>query len=414
VIRKTDVIIIGAGQAGLATSRCLTDLGIDHVVFERGEIAQRWRTERRKNLHLLTPNWMTRLPSWSYVGADPDGFMHKDDVVQLLSDYSDDFAAPVQCNTEVRSVSLSENGYRVITDTAFWMAKSVVIATGACDKPLVPEFARYIHPLIRQVTPDRLDDISEISHSGILVVGASATGIQLADELLRGGCDVTLAAGSHVRTPRRYRGRDIMYWLDQSGVLSELRDSQASLKSVLHHPSFQLVGSALNRDLDLGSISRRGAKIVGRVTSMSGRRVFVSNTLSASIDAADARQKRLLSRIDHYIESHGIDVPVEPVIAPIKIRSDESLINLAERGIKTIIWATGYKREYLWLNVPVKTAKGEIDQAGGVTSAPGLFTMGLPFMRRRNSTFIDGVGADAHEITKFIAAHLGLRSTRAA
>lgn len=414
MIRKTDVIIIGAGQAGLATSRCLVDLGIDHVVFERGEIAQRWRTERRKNLHLLTPNWMTRLPSWSYSGTDSDGFMHKDDVVQFLSDYSDDFAAPVQCNTEVRSVSLSENGYRVITDTAFWMAKSVVIATGACDKPLVPEYARYIHPSIRQVTPDRLDDISEISHSGILVVGASATGIQLADELLRVGCDVTLAAGSHVRTPRRYRGRDIMYWLDQSGVLSELRDSQASLKSVLHHPSFQLVGGTLNRDLDLGSISRRGANIVGRVTSTSGRRVFVSNTLSASIDAADARQKRLLSRIDHYIESQGIDVPVEPVIAPIKIRSDESLINLAERGIKTIIWATGYKREYAWLNVPVKTAKGEIDQAGGVTSAPGLFTMGLPFMRRRNSTFIDGVGADAHEISQFIAAHLGLRSTRAA
>ena len=414
MIRKTDVIIIGAGQAGLATSRCLVDLGIDHVVFERGEIAQRWRTERRKNLHLLTPNWMTRLPSWSYSGTDSDGFMHKDDVVQFLSDYSDDFAAPVQCNTEVRSVSLSENGYRVITDTAFWMAKSVVIATGACDKPLVPEYARYIHPSIRQVTPDRLDDISEISHSGILVVGASATGIQLADELLRVGCDVTLAAGSHVRTPRRYRGRDIMYWLDQSGVLSELRDSQASLKSVLHHPSFQLVGGTLNRDLDLGSISRRGANIVGRVTSASGRRVFVSNKLSASIDAADARQKRLLSRIDHYIESQGIDVPVEPVIAPIKIRSDESLINLAERGIKTIIWATGYKREYAWLNVPVKTAKGEIDQAGGVTSAPGLFTMGLPFMRRRNSTFIDGVGADAHEISQFIAAHLGLRSTRAA
>ncbi|SFC22970.1 flavin-containing monooxygenase [Tropicimonas isoalkanivorans] len=224
MIRKTDVLIIGAGQAGLAMSRCLADRGIDHVLLERGAVGQRWRAERWASLHLLTPNWMTRLPGWHYEGADPEGFMHKDHVVGMLNRYARSFAAPVEEFAAVESVRRSGRGFLVETQTGCWAARAVVIATGACDRPAVPHFSQTVAPGISQVTTADYVHADQLAPGGVLVVGASATGVQLAEEIHRSGRPVTLAAGAHVRLPRQYRGRDILEWLDRCGVLAEARD----------------------------------------------------------------------------------------------------------------------------------------------------------------------------------------------
>jgi putative flavoprotein involved in K+ transport len=410
----TDTIIIGAGQAGLATSRCLSDLDIDHVVFERGAVGERWRSERWSSLHLLTPNWMSRLPGFSYAGPDPNGFMHKDAVARYLSDYKDSFSAPVLTNTHVVSVTQESGGYQIVTNNATWRARSVVIATGACDKAKVPGFAGQIRAEIAQITPTSYKSPDQIEPGGVLVVGASATGVQLAEELLAAGRDVTVAVGSHIRVPRSYRGQDVMYWMDRSGILAKPRTPGADPEAAARHPSLQLVGGRNARNIDLNSLRQQGANIVGRATDADGSCIRFEPSLCGVVAAAEIRQQRLLQRIDTHIEVNNIRAPQGEAPDLVQVEDGPSRIDLADRGISTILWATGYYREYPWLNVPVLTASGEIQQIGGVTPYAGLFTMGLPFMRRRNSTYIDGVGLDAWVLSQRISRHLGNSKSRAA
>src|SRR6478735_5833897 len=215
----TEVVIIGAGQAGLAVSKGLTDAGVEHVVLERGRTAERWRSQRWDTLRLLTPNWMSRLPGWSYRGNDPAGFMPAGEVADYLGAYADSFDAPVVHDAAVRSVRLRAGRYQVVSDAGCFSSASVVIATGYCDLPAVPEIAASVHPSIRQLTPDRYHSTYDVPDGRVLIVGASATGVQLADELAGAGRDVVVAVGRHTRMPRRYRGFDIMWWLDAMGVL---------------------------------------------------------------------------------------------------------------------------------------------------------------------------------------------------
>ncbi|SNS60342.1 flavin-containing monooxygenase [Tropicimonas sediminicola] len=415
MIRKTDVLIIGAGQAGLAMSHCLTGRGIDHVVLDRGAVGQRWRAERWASLHLLTPNWMTRLPGWRYEGADPDGYMHKDEVVGMLNRYARSFAAPVEEFTDVEGICRTADGFCVVTRTDLWTARSVVVATGACDRPAVPGFADEVARDIEQVTTATYVHPGQLDKGGVLVVGASATGVQLAEEIHLSGRPVTLAAGGHVRLPRRYRGRDILDWLDRSDVLAERRDPSVADARALSQPSLQLVGSSPPRDIDLMSLSRLGVTVIGRVESIGGNIVHLADNLPADILAAEARRERTLSRIDAFIHSSGDAAPEREAHAPLTMPVSAGLrgLDLRSAGIRTIVWATGFRRSYPWLQLPVFDAAGEILQTGGITPCPGLYTLGLPFMRRRNSTFIDGVGQDAIEIAVEIARHLE-RTSRAA
>ncbi|PRY26399.1 putative flavoprotein involved in K+ transport [Aliiruegeria haliotis] len=408
--RKTDVLIIGAGQAGLAMSHCLTGQGIEHVVLDRGAVGQRWRAERWASLHLLTPNWMTRLPGWQYRGPDPEGFMHKDEVVGMLNRYSRSFAAPIREFSAVESLCRTTDGFRVTTQAETWIARSVVVATGACDRPAVPAFAGGVARDITQVTPGDYVHPGQLEQGGVLVVGASATGIQLAEEIHLSGRPVTLAAGAHARLPRRYRGRDVLDWLDRCGVLSEARNPSVPNHRALTQPSLQLIGSTPARDLDLMTLARLGITITGRVDGIGGNTVRISDSLPADMLAAEDRRIRTLARIDDHIHSTGATAPVSADAAPLTMPVSASLraIDLRAAGIRTILWATGYRRSYPWLQLPVFDPSGEILQSGGITPCPGLYTLGLPFMRRRNSTFIDGVGQDAIEITTEIARHLDI------
>jgi putative flavoprotein involved in K+ transport len=404
---RVDTIVIGAGQAGLAMSRCLLDRGLEHVVLERGKVAERWRSERWDSLRLLTPNWQSRLPGYRYTGDAPDSYMTMPEVVDYLGGYARSFRAPVEEGTTVSTLERSASGYRVATDRADWEARNVVIARGYCDVPFVPALATALPPDITQVVPTRYRNPGELPAGGVLVVGASASGLQLADEIHASGRPVTLAVGRHTRLPRRYRGRDILWWLDAMGVFDETSDDVFDPEISRRQPSLQLVGSPDHTTLDLPRLEQQGVRLVGRALSASSASLFFADDLVAHTAAADVRLARLLARIDAFAVTAGLASqvgPPEPFSPFVWPAPSPRAIDLRAEGIRTVVWATGFRRHYPWLKLPVVDERGELRQTGGVTPAPGLYALGLGFQRRRKSTLIDGVGDDARELADHIAA----------
>jgi putative flavoprotein involved in K+ transport len=415
-MKRTDTIIIGGGQAGLAMSHSLAGPGVDHVILERGRVGERWRSERWDSLHLLTPRWQSRLPGWSYQGPDAEGFMTRLEVINYLDEYARSFSAPVHDGVTVESVERDHAGFRVHTDAGVWRAPNVVIATGYCDRPNIPASAKELSRDIAQVAPTHYRNPGQLRDAGVLVVGASATGIQLASEIARSGRQVTLAVGRHTRLPRDYRGADIMRWLDAMGVLSETSDQVRDLAASRRQPSLQLIGSDDHRSLDLNVLQRQGVRIVGRMNGASNNHVYLANDLGATTVRAEMKMNELLDRMDRFIAGMELEkeFPVEERPLPVHLPESPRVMDLQAEGIGTVLWATGYHRQYNWLRVPVFDARGEINHDGGVTAAPGLYAMGLNFMRRRNSSFLDGVGADARELAAHIVDSVSRRRAAAA
>jgi putative flavoprotein involved in K+ transport len=403
-MRTTETIIIGAGQAGLAMSRCLTDEGADHVVLERGRLAERWRSERWDSLRLLTPNWAARLPGWQYQGDDPDGYMTAGQVVRYFESYAGSFDAPVHEGTTVLSLRRDGDGFSLTTDQGTWHAAQVVIATGWCDRPHVPRAAMGLSSSIAQLTPSTYRNPDQLPKGGVLVVGASASGVQLADELVRAGRHVALAAGNHTRIPRRYRGLDIFWWLDQMGTFTKTIDDMPDLARARREPSLQLVGRPDGRSLDLVTLEAAGVRLAGRLLGIDGTAVRFADDLPVTTAAADARMNRVLGDVDAFIEAQGLEREVLPRQRVRSLRRPRGTtgLDLRRAGIATVIWATGFERPYSWLHVPVLDRHGEISQRRGVTPVPGLYVLGQRFQHTRNSNFIDGVRHDA----AFVAHHL--------
>jgi putative flavoprotein involved in K+ transport len=415
-MNSTDTIIIGGGQAGLAMSRCLTDRGVDHVILERGRVAERWRSERWDSLRLLTPRWQSRLPGWRYRGPNPDGFMTKSEVVAYLDEYARSFRAPLHTGVTVTRVQGRGDSIEVHTDSGGWESSDVVIATGHCARAAVPAFAAELAGDLDQLVPTRYRNPQQLRGGGVLVVGASATGLQLADEIARTGRAVILAVGRHVRMPRSYRGRDIMAWLDGMGVLAETADQVPDIQSSRRQPSLQLIGSEQNGSLDLQVVQEHGVRIVGRMTGASGHQAYFSDDLADAIGHAERKMHGMLDRIDVHISRLRLrsTFPAEPRPRAVAVPVAPRAVNLRANGVETVIWATGYRREYPWLQIPVLDAKGEIIHRGGVTARPGLYVLGLHFMRRRNSAFLDGVGADAADLANHIVQRRARRLVAAA
>jgi putative flavoprotein involved in K+ transport len=410
-VRRTDVIVIGGGQAGLAMSRCLSDLAIDHVVLERGRVAERWRTERWDSLRLLTPNWQSRLPGFRYDGPDPDGYMTCPEVVTYFERYAAASRAPVEACTTVLAAEPTSAGHRVTTNRGTWHAAHVVIATGYCDVPLIPAMASQLAPDIHQIVPSRYRHPDQLPGGGVLVVGASATGVQLADEIQASGRQVTLAVGRHTRLPRRYRGKDILWWMDAMGLFDATVGDVYDIEVSRDQPSLQLVGRPDHSSLDLALLQARGVRLAGRALAAAGTRVTFDDDLLASTVAADAKLASLLERIDRFAAgSRLVDRvsdpepfdPCWPALAP-----PPASLDLRAERITSVVWATGFRRSYPWLKARVLDERGEIRHREGVTPAPGLHVLGLQFQRRRKSAFIDGVGDDAAFLAGHIARHLG-------
>jgi putative flavoprotein involved in K+ transport len=406
-MHRVETLVVGAGQAGLAISHCLTERGADHVVVERGRVAERWRTARWDSLRLITPNWMSRLPGWSYSGADPDGYMAAPELVSYLQGYASSFAVPVHEGTNVERVDACAGGLRVITDQQTWLARNVVVAAGTEDRAFVPPVASGIEPGIHQLPASRYRRPGQLPDGGVLVVGASASGTQIADELRRSGRPVTISVGRHSRLPRCYRGRDILWWMDQAGILDHTIDEMRSARSARSAPSLQLSGRS-GRRVDLEALTAGGVTLAGRLTAASGRWLNFADDLPASTAAAQARMERLLRSIDAYITRSGRDQHVGPAEAwrAFAPRGGQTRLDLRRAGITTVIWATGYRPAYPWLPPLGLDQHGEIRQHRGVTDIPGIYVLGLKFLHHRNSSFVDGVGRDA----RFVAAHLTRRA----
>jgi len=390
-------------------SHHLARRSIDHVLLERGAVANSWRKERWDSLRLLTPNWQSRLPGFQYQGDDPDGYMTMPEIVAYLDLYARHTAAPVETNTTVTSVRWDGQGYIVETDRGDWYCRTVVLASGACNVASVPRIAEEIPASINSLTPMQYRNPGQLEEGGVLVVGASATGVQLASEIQKSGRQVTLSAGEHVRVPRTYRGRDIKWWMDVTGILDVRYDEVDDIARARHVPSLQLVGSPDRKTLDLNALDALGVQIVGRVAGLHNGRVQFSGSLGNQCALADLKMNRLLDHIDAWAKSTGLNGEIDPPhrFEPTRVSSNPTLmLDLSDRAVKTVIWATGYRPDYSWLNVPVFDRKGRLRHGGGIVDAPGMYVMGLPFMRRRNSSLIDGVGNDAEELADHLTASL--------
>jgi putative flavoprotein involved in K+ transport len=412
-MQRVPVLVIGAGQAGLAMSRCLAARGVGHVVLERGRVGERWRSERWESLRLLSPNWMTRLPGWSYRGDDPDGFMTSGEVAAYLEAYAEASRAPVVTGAAVTALRRIPGGYRVETEGAGWEARAVVIATGHCDRPLVPAMACDLPAAIHQVTPVDYRSPDALPPGGVLVVGASATGVQLAAEIRATGRPVAISIGRHIRLPRRYRGRDIWWWLERAGVLDEPTTDIRDLERTRAQPSFQLVGRPDGATIDLGLLRDAGVRLLGRAVGVEGGVLRLADDLAETTGAAQAALERLLARLDIAADADGAPTAEPDASRRFEVPASPATLDLAADGFGSVLWATGYRRDYAWLKVPVLDAAGEIRHAGGVTPSPGLYVLGLRLLRRRRSSFIDGVGRDAGELAAAIHGHLA-RPVRAA
>ncbi|HVR31295.1 MAG TPA: NAD(P)-binding domain-containing protein [Acidimicrobiia bacterium] len=408
-----DTIIIGGGQAGLALSRTLTDAGVEHVVLERGRLAERWRSERWDSLRMLTPNWMTRLPGRPGQVRDPDGFMSKDDLVDMLESYAASFGAPVREQTEVTEVSETPFGFFVATNRGVFESRNVVLATGQTGRPAVPKLARQLDTSLRQLHASRYRNPDEMADGGVLVVGAGASGLQIAAELRAAGRDVILATGRHARAVRRYRGRDLWWWLDAMGSLDETVDEVGDIEAARRTPSLGLTGADGGGDIDLGSLEEMGVQVAGRVLAARGPVVEFGDELSGNAMEAEVRLRRLLDRFDAWAHDRGLDDQLGAPMRPMPVRIRQPLsgeLDLSAAGVGTVLWATGYRQSYPWLSVPVLDGQGEVVHRRGVTEVPGLYVLGLRFQWTRGSHFVDGVGRDA----EYLADRIFERSVVAA
>jgi len=412
-VRFATTIIIGAGQSGLAMSSHLTARSIDHVVLERGEVANSWRTERWDSLRLLTPNWQSRLPGFAYSGDDPDGFMTMPEVVRFLQRYAELSLAPIVTGTRVTRVRQEDGGYQVATSQGPWRCRKLVIASGACNLASIPSLSAALPAKVTSLTPVQYRNPGDLPDGDVLIVGASASGVQLAREIQATGRRLVLCVGEHVRMPRTYRGRDIQWWMDAIGAMDVRYDAIEDIERARRLPSLQLVGTPERATIDLNSLRKAGVELVGRLVGLRDGKAQFSGSLANHCALADLKMNRLLASIDGWVNANEFAERFPPPhrYEPTDVGPQTRLsIDLHGSRIRTIIWATGYRPDYSWLDAPVFDRKGRIRHDGGVAAASGVYVLGLPFMRRRKSSFIDGAGDDAAEL----AAHLSQNLARAA
>jgi putative flavoprotein involved in K+ transport len=407
---RVSALVIGAGQSGLAVSHFLTERSIDHVVLERGQVANSWRTERWDSLRLLTPNWQTRLPGVAYDGDDPDGFMTMPEVIGFIDGYARRVQAPLVTGATVTSVRRDGGDYLVETDDTTWRSGAVVLATGAFNLPKIPAVASAVPGSVDMVSSQDYRRPDQLRDGGVLVVGASATGIQIAAEVHASGRPVTIAVGEHVRMPRTYRGRDVMWWMERSGILDERFDEVDDVVRVRNLASPQLIGTPDHLTLNLNTLTSLGVRLVGRLVGFDRGKAQFSGSLRNMCTLADLKMRRLLGTFDDWARTCGVDAELdEPErFAPTQVEAAPALtVDLDKEQIRTIIWATGLKPDYSWLDVPVLDRKGELRHEGGVvTESPGLYRIGLTMLRRRKSSYIHGAEDDARDLTDHLAAYL--------
>ncbi|HPG21941.1 MAG TPA: NAD(P)-binding domain-containing protein [Amaricoccus sp.] len=409
-MKRVTTIVVGAGQCGLAMSHALRRRSVDHLVLERGRIANSWRSERWDSLRLLTPNWMNGLAGRPYRGPDPDGFMACGEFADRLARAAALDGAPVLQETRVLALDPLGGGYRVQTDQGAIACDSVVIASGECALPRIPGLAGNLPPDVLQLTPQSYKRAADVPEAGVLVVGAGASGLQIARELAQAGRRVTLAVGNHLRLPRRYRGADILWWMDRLGVLDLPPSGEDELDRLRRAPSLPLLGDASHADIDLNSLQDLGIEIVGRLAGLTEGKAWFSGSLANACASADLKLARLLDRIDAHADGAGIDAPPAYRLPATRIpEAPRLMLRLGAGGIGTVVWATGYRPDHRWVTLPVFDGKGRIRHAGGVVGE-GIYVLGLRHLRSARSTHIAGAPRDARVLARHLTGRLGGRA----
>jgi putative flavoprotein involved in K+ transport len=355
---------------------------------------------------LLTPNWMTRLPGFAYDGDDPDGYMTAAEITDLIERYGRSFDAPVLTHTTVTGVFRVPHGFNIETDDGTIAASAVVVATGANGTARVPAISAHIPRHVSQIHTLHYRRPEQVGTGGVLVVGGSASGVQIADELRQDGRDVSIAVGDHVRLPRTYRGRDIHWWMDALGLFDERYTDVADLARARRLPSAQLVGSPQRHSLGLHELQYAGVRLVGRLVGVTDRRAQFSGSLANYLRSADLKQLRLLDRIDELVASDALGTDVPDPDRPETTRIPAAVTEIRWDNFESVIWATGYRSVYPWLDPTVLDRRGQIAHDGGVMRQPGMYLLGQPFLRRRSSSFIYGLEQDAVELAQHVATYL--------
>lgn len=406
--QQIEVLVIGAGQAGVAMSEHLTERGIPHLVLERSRIAERWRSERWDSLVANGPAWHDRFPGLEFDGLDPDGFASKDQVADYLAAYAEKIGAPIRCGVEVTSVRRNEGrpGFRVETSDGPLEARYVVAATGPFQRPVIPPVVPADAGL-HQIHSSSYRNPAQLPEGGVLVVGAGSSGVQIADELRRAGRPVHLAVGPHDRPPRAYRGRDFCWWL---GVLQKW--DAATPPAGAEHVTIAVSGARGGHTVDFRSLAAEGITLVGKAVGFRDGVVRFAPDLARNIAAGDATYLSLLDEADAYVRRTGIDLPEEPAARelgpdPACVTDPVLELDLAAAGVTSIVWATGFAVDYGWLRVDAFTEQGWPRHQRGVSTEPGVYFLGLPWQSRRGSSFIWGVWHDARYLADQITIQRG-------
>jgi putative flavoprotein involved in K+ transport len=411
--KATEVAIVGGGQAGLALSYCLTELGRPHVILEQRRVAESWRTRRWDSLRLIAPNWSMILPGFAYPGDEPDGFMAKDEVVEHLVGYARSFAAPVVEGARVTRVErrASNVGFLLRRDNGTIEADQVVLATGALQQPKLPPDAATLPATISQVVAGDYRNPAVLAPGSVLVVGSGETGAQIAEELARAGRDVYLSGGRSWWAPRRYRGRDMAAWFRLTGWFDRLaEDLPPGMRT--GQPNPQLTGAGGGHDLNAHSLARDGVRLLGRLRAIRDGTAFFSDDLAANVAWADGEARRYLETIDRLIETDRLDAPAEdlppdlrPDAAGLPTSGTEQVeLDLRGAGVGTVIWATGYRPDFSWVRLPFLDPDGHPRQRRGITSVKGLYVLGLDWMHNAKSGLFAGISDDAATLASVIAA----------
>ncbi|MBK0419433.1 NAD(P)-binding domain-containing protein [Leucobacter sp. CSA1] len=404
----TEVLVVGAGQAGIAMSEHLTRRGIPHIVLERSRIAERWRSERWDSLVANGPAWHDRFPGLEFDDVDPDAFASKDRVARYFEDYAAMIEAPIRCGVEVTSVhrSTGSPGFSVETTAGPFSARYVVAATGAFQTPSFPRIVPESAP-IEQIHSSRYRNPRQLPPGGVLVVGAGSSGVQIADELKQSGRDVYLAVGAHDRPPQRYRGRSFVWWLGTLGLWERSTPPEGA-----EHTTIAVSGAGGGRTIDFRDLANDGIVLVGRAESYEDGVLTFGGDLERDVRRGDENYLSVLEQADAYIARTGIDLPEEPeahVLGPLPASVTDPLrsLNLAEAGITSIVWATGFRADYGWLPPEATDERGLPKHERGVSAEPGVYYLGLPWQSRRGSSFIWGVWHDAQYLADQIDIQRG-------
>jgi putative flavoprotein involved in K+ transport len=402
--RYVETVIVGGGQAGLAVSYYLSQQGRAHSIFERAsQPAEAWRNHRWDSFTLVTPNWMTRMPGAEYQGDDPDGFMPRQDVVAYLEDYIERFRLPIEYDVQVTSVEANGTGYLVQTGEATVQAANVVMATGRYQKPNIPAFGDHLPADIQQLHSSQYRNPAALPAGAVLVVGSAQSGAQIAEELYQSGRKVYLCVGGSGRGPRRYRGKDITWWLGKIGLNDVTVDKLPSPEAKFA-ASAQVSGKDGGHTLNLHQFARDGVVLLGRMQAVQGDKITLAPDLKENLAKTDKFEAGLLTKIDEYIDKNGLDAPQE-ALPELQDGYDAEVLtelDVQSAGITSVIWATGYKFDFSLVKLPIFEGDGYPIQKRGVTDHPGLYFVGLPWLHTAESGLLFGVGDDAAYIVSDI------------